>query len=59
MKIGFNILEILQSYLIIIRINIDHEENKTIIKEQKVVDVSMVKISFLREKDKWMSLVLM
>ena len=58
MKIGFNILEILQSYLIIIRINIDHEENKTIIKEQKVVDVSMVKISFLREKDKWMSLVL-
>ena len=59
MKIGFNILKILQSYLIIIRINIDHEENKTIIKEQKVVDVSIVKISFLREKDKWMSLVLM
>jgi len=59
MKISFSILEILQSYLMIIGINIDYEENKTIIKEQKAVDVSMVKISFLREKDKWMSLVLM
>jgi len=46
MKISFSILEILQSYLIIIGININHEKNKTIIKEQKAVDISMVKIFF-------------
>jgi len=50
MKISFNILEILQSYLMIIGINIDHKENKTIINEQKAVDVSMVKNIFSKRE---------
>ena len=34
----------------IIGINIDHKENRTIIKEQKVVDISVVKNIFSKRE---------
>ena len=36
----------------IIRVDVNHKENITIIKEQKTADVFMIKISFHREKYK-------
>ena len=37
----------------IIRVDVNHKENITIIKEQKTADVFMIKISFHREKYKF------
>ena len=42
----------------IIRVDVNHKENITIIKEQKTADVFMIKISFHREKYKWESWML-
>ena len=42
----------------IVRINVNHEENITIVKEQKTVDVFMVKIFFHKENYNWESWML-
>ena len=43
-EIGFSIYKILESYLIFIRVNIDHKENETIIEKGKAIDdISVIK----------------
>ena len=46
MKINLSILEIFWSWLMIVRVNIDHKENIAIIEKWNTVDVSMVKNVF-------------
>lgn len=46
MNISFSILEILESWLIIIRVDIDYEENVTIVKKEKTTNVPVIKKVF-------------
>ena len=52
--ISFYILEIIEGWLMFIRVYIDHKENTTIIKKKETINVSVVKnILFEREAHIW------